>query len=511
MAHKPLQGLKLAAVTLSLSLGTFIQVLDTSIANVSIPNIAGDLGVSSDDGTWVITSFSVSNAIVLPLTGWLSDFFGQVRLFVLSVILFAVASLLCGLSPNLGMLIFFRVAQGAVAGTLIPLSQSLLLNSYPVASQGLAMGFWAMVVIVAPVLGPILGGWLTFDYGWPWIFYINVPIGIFSALVSWTILKNRESDIVRNRIDYFGLFLLALGVATLQILLDKGQDLDWFNSNFIWIMAITSFISLAYFVVWDLYTPHPIVNFKFFKDRNFTIGVIGLSVGYLIFFGSTVLLPLWLQTVQGYTPLWAGYAVAPIGIIPLILTPIYGKFSNRVDGRLFAALSFFIFSMTFFWYSNFISDISFYGIALPRLLQGLGVTFFFIPLTQISLMGIAPKDYASASGISNFFRILAGGGFGTSIFVTVWERQGVRYHSWLSEKVTDFSSQTNQFYELLQTQLNLEGRTADAFVDTLMAQQASVLSLDDVFWISGWLFLAMIPLVFFCRKSQGAAVAHAAE
>ena len=343
-----LKGWQLWLLNIALGLGTFIQILDTSIANVAIPYIAGNLSVSADEGTWVITSFSASNAVVLPLTGWLSDYFGRVRLFVWSVLLFALISFLCGLSTSLTMLVFLRVIQGAVAGSLIPLSQSLMMASNPVEKQGAALGFWGMIVIVAPILGPVIGGYLTDVYSWPWIFYINVPIGLLSASITWFLLKDKESKIVRLPIDWVGLFLLSLGVACLQIMLDKGKDLDWFESNVIIILTLVSAISLTYFGIWTYFQKHPIVDFSFFKNRNFAVGTICITVGFLIYFGSTVTLPLWLQTEQNYTAYWAGVAVAPVGIIPVLLSTTIGKNMYRFDLRMVAALSFVFFAIAFF-------------------------------------------------------------------------------------------------------------------------------------------------------------------
>ena len=330
MAGNLYKGPTLILLNIALGLGTFIQVLDSSIANVAIPYIAGNLSVSADEGTWVITSFAASNAIVLPLTGWLSDYFGRVRLYVYSVILFSFISFLCGFASSLAMLVFFRVLQGASAGALIPLSQTLLVANSPPEKQGGVLGFWAMVVIVAPVIGPVLGGYLTYEYSWPWIFYINVPIGVFSAAVVWFLLKDRESEIIRKPVDWVGLFFLSMGVACLQILLDKGKDLDWFDSNVIVTLAVVSVISFSYFVVWNVKSTYPIVDFSFFKNLNFTLGTIIVTLGYLMFFGATVITPLWLQTQQGYTAEWAGIAVAPIGIIPILLSIVVGNNLNRL-------------------------------------------------------------------------------------------------------------------------------------------------------------------------------------
>ncbi|HJV97211.1 MAG TPA: DHA2 family efflux MFS transporter permease subunit, partial [Albitalea sp.] len=301
MPPKPLTGSALALVTVGLSLGTFMQVLDTTISNVSIPAIAGDLAASPNQGTWVITSFAVSNAIMLPITGWLARRVGEVRLFVAATLLFTVASWLCGLATNLPMLIAFRVLQGAVAGPMIPLSQSLLLANYPPEKKGMALALWSMTVIVAPIFGPILGGWITDNISWPWIFYINIPVGFLSAFITWELLRQRDTETVRHPIDGVGLALLIVGIGCLQILLDKGNELDWFGSPLIVALAVVSAVALSFFIAWELTEAHPVVDLQLFRNRNFAIGTIVLSLAYLTFFGNVVILPLWLQTQMEYT------------------------------------------------------------------------------------------------------------------------------------------------------------------------------------------------------------------
>ena len=290
-----------------------MNVLDTSIANVSIPAIAGDLGVSPDQGTWVITSFGVANAISLPLTGWLTRRFGQVRLFTASVALFVIASFLCALAPTLSALIAFRVIQGAVAGPMIPLSQTLLLSSYPRNRAGSALAMWSITTLVAPVVGPLLGGWITDNISWPWIFYINVPVGIAAALATWWIFHKRETATARVPVDTVGLGLLVLWVGALQVMLDKGKDLDWFHSPQIVVLLCVALVAFAIFVVWELTEEHPIVDLTLFKRRNFWVGTVCLLCAYGLFFGNVVLLPLWLQQYMGYTATLAGLVLAPVG------------------------------------------------------------------------------------------------------------------------------------------------------------------------------------------------------
>ncbi len=496
------RGGRLLMLNVGVGLGTFIQVLDTSIANVAVPYIAGNLSVSADQGTWVITSFAASNAIVLPLTGWLSDYFGRVRLFVWSVILFAFTSFLCGLSTSLTMLIIFRVAQGAVAGSLIPLSQSLMLLSNPPEKRGVALGFWGMIVIVAPILGPIIGGYLTYNYSWPWIFYINVPIGLFSAAITWYLLKDKESEIHKYPIDWTGLFFLAIGVACLQILLDKGKDLDWFESNVIITLAIVSAISLAYFVIWNIFQKYRIVDFSFFKNRNFTIGTICITVGFLLYFTSAVILPLWLQTEQNYTPYMAGIAVAPVGLVPFLLAPFVGKYMRRFDLRILIAISFFLFAISFFYQSLFTTEIDIWTIMWARLLQGCGVALFFLPLVDLSLADIPQERYASAAGLFNFIRILVGSGFGTSLSIELWTRLEIFHHARLTESSTAFRAVTTQFYEQMgrfSSNIPFTPDVINRVLDQQTEQQAFMLSTNDLAWLAAWMFLALIPIVFLAK------------
>lgn len=507
MAHQTYEtGGKLILLNIALGLGTFIQVLDISIANVSIPYIAGNLSVSPNEGTWVITSFAASNAVVLPLTGWLSNYFGRVRLFVCSLLLFALTSFLCGLATNLLMLVFFRIIQGAVAGSLIPLSQSLIMASNPPERQGAALGFWGMIVIVAPILGPIVGGYLTDQYSWPWIFYINVPVGIFSASMTWIFLKDQESKIVRNPIDWTGLFLLTVGVACLQIMLDKGKDLDWFESNTIIALTLASVIATTYFCIWNTYQKYPIVDFSFFKNRNFTFGTLCVTLGYLVFFGSTVTLPLWLQTQQGYTAYWAGIAIAPIGIVPFLLSATVGKYMHRIDLRLLSALCFVFFSLSFFYQAQFTTEVDRQTIMLTRFLQGFGVVIFFLPLLQLSLSGIPKEKYTSASGLLNFIRILVGSGFGTSLSVELWTRREIFHHSRLAESVTSYRHVITEFYRNLKNDsLVFSFDVTNHIMDKLIEQQAFMLAINELAWIGAWLFILMIPLLFLCKPVKSLA------
>jgi DHA2 family multidrug resistance protein len=357
-----------------------------------------------------------------------------------------------------------------------------------------------MIVIVAPVLGPIIGGYLTEVYSWPWIFYINVPIGLFSAGITWYFLKDQESKIVRVPIDWVGLFLLSLGVACMQVMLDKGEDLDWFSSNLIRTLTITSIISLLYFLVWNHFQKYRIVDFSFFKRRNFAIGTIAITLGYLIYFTSTVTTPLWLQTQQGYTPFWAGVAVAPVGIVSVFASMLIGRYMGLVDLRYVTALSFFLFSLSFFFQSSFTTEVSLEKIMLARFFQGFGIAIFFLPLVQISFSGIPQDKLPSASGLFHFIRILVGSGFGTSLSLELWNHLAIFHHGRLSESNTHYSEAvTLLFEELSGYSSHFTPEVVTRILDRLVEQQAYMLSTNDVLWFAGWLFIFMIPLIFFCH------------
>ena len=497
VSHAPLEGSARLWGTIALSAATFMNVLDSSIANVSLPAIAGDLGVSPNQGTWVITSFGVANAIALPLTGWLSQRFGQVRLFVASVLLFVLASLLCGLAPNMTTLIVFRALQGFVAGPMIPLSQTLLLASYPRALAGLAMALWAMTTLVAPVMGPLLGGWLTENVNWSWIFYINVPIGLLAAFIVWSIYQKRESAIKKLPIDAIGLGLLVLWVGSLQIMLDKGKELDWFHSGQVIGLGLAALVGFAFFLVWELTAEHPVVDLRLFKRRNFWSGTVAIAVGYGLFFGNVVLLPLWLQQYMGYTATEAGMLLAPVGLLALILSPLVGKNIALFDPRKLASFAFVIFAVVLFMRSHFNTQVDFNTMMLPTIIQGAAMAFFFIPLTTITLSGLSPDKIPAASGLSNFARITAGS-FGTSIATTVWQDRAAMHHAQLVESVNIGSSATHGVLSGL-ADAGLSPEQALAQVNRLVDQQAFMLAANDVFYASAFIFLLLIPFVWGCH------------
>lgn len=499
----PLEGAARLWGTIALSAATFMNVLDTSIANVSLPAIAGDLGVSPNQGTWVITSFAVANAIAVPLTGWLSLRLGQVRLFVGSVVLFVIASWLCGLAPNMATLIAFRALQGLVAGPMIPLSQSLLLASYPRALAGLAMAMWAMTTLVAPVTGPLLGGWISDNIHWSWIFYINIPVGIVAALGSWAIYHKRESVRRALPIDKVGLALLVLWIGCLQMMLDLGKEYDWFSSSTILALAAVAVVGFAFFLAWELTDAHPVVELRLFARRNFWAGTVATSVAYGLFFGNIVILPLWLQQYMGYTATGAGMIMAPVGLLAMVLSPIVGKSVHQVDPRKYATFAFIVFGVVLWMRSRFNTQADFATLMVPTIIQGVAMAFFFIPLMTITLSGLEPDRIPAASGLTNFVRITAGA-MGTSICTTLWESRAALHHAQLAEAVSAGSPVVQATLSGLSA-AGLTHEQALAQMNRLVDQQAFMLAANDIFYLSAALFLVLIPLVWLTHPQHGTA------
>ena len=498
----PLAGAQLVLGSIAVALATFMIVLDTSIANVAIPTIAGDLGTSIDEGTWVVTVFAAANAVSIPLTGWLTQRFGQVRLFVTSILLFVMSSWLCGMAPTLPILIAARIMQGAVAGPLIPLSQALLLGSYPKEKASTALSLWAMTAVVGPIAGPVLGGWITYDYSWSWIFYINIPVGLFAAGVTWTLYRTRETPKQRLPIDLVGLIMLVTWVGALQIMLDKGKDLDWFNSPVIVALAVVFAVVFAFFIVWELTEANPVVDLRLFKGRNFAGGTIAISVAYGVFFGNLVLLPEWMQSYLGYRSVDAGLVMAPLGVFALILTPIMGRFLPKVDARLVATVAFIGFALVFYMRTLYNTSVDTYSLVLPTLLQGIPMAMFFVPLTAIILSGVPAGKVPSAAGLSNFVRIFCGA-IGTSIETTLWNNRTVLHHSQLMEQATAYNPIFSSALDSYRGLLGLDTARGYAMFESVLGNQAAMLGLDDVFKLSAVIFILIIPLIWITRKTKG--------
>ncbi|RQR35522.1 MFS transporter [Burkholderia sp. Bp9143] len=501
-APPPLTGGKLVLATLAVALATFMNVLDSSIANVAIPTISGNLGVSVDEGTWVITLFSAANAVAIPLTGWLTQRVGQIRLFVAAIVLFVFSSWLCGVAPNLLVLLAARVLQGVVAGPLIPLSQAILLGSYPKEKSSTALALWSMTATVGPIAGPALGGWITDSYSWSWIFYINIPVGLFAAGVTWMIYRDRETQVRKLPIDKVGLMSLIVWVATLQIMLDKGKDLDWFSSPVICTLAVVAAISFLFFLIWEFTERNPIVDIRLFAVRNFRGGTIAISVAYAVFFSNLVILPQWIQGYLGYRSVDAGLVTAPLGIFAVLLAPMMAKIMPKSDARVLATLAFLGFAGVFFMRSHYTTSVDPYTLVLPTLLQGIPMALFFTPLTAIILSGLPPERIPAAAGLSNFVRVFAGG-VGTSLIATGWNDRTILHHARLAEQ----SSVNNPAYTgaIAQLHATLGGGVdqATAFFERTLNAQAAMLALNDIFWVSSIIFIVIVPLVWLTKPGKG--------
>lgn len=498
----PLSGFKRLLSLIGLALATFLIVLDYTIANVSIPYIAGDLSVSANQGTYVITSFAVGNAIALPISGWLTERIGGVRLILISILLFVFFSWLCGGAPNFETLLIARFLQGFVSGPLIPLSQSLIVSTNPPEKKTAVLAFWSAIVIAAPVIGPLLGGWLSFDYTWSWIFYINIPFGLLSALFIWYTLKDFQGETHKSPIDYIGFFLLAVGVTCLQIVLDRGEQFDWMRSNYIVCLSIISALAFCYLLVWEYLHPHPIINLSLFKIHSYSISVVFIGVMYAMYFGSVVLVPLWLQLYMGYNAIWAGIAVAPIGIAPLLLSIFSGKVVSKYGTLRPLALCFILFSISCFYSAYFTTAVDIEHIWISRFLLGCGLVFFITPLFSLSIQDIETAKLPQATGIFHFVRAMSGG-IGTSIFNTLWIRRTVFHHERIGATLTPSSETMHSFLHDLKS-VDLTGQKALALTNDLIDGQAAMLALNDCFYLMGGLFLLLILLLPLGMKKKNA-------
>ncbi len=498
-------GAPLAITALALALATFMQVLDSTIANVSLPTIAGNLGVSANQGTWVITSFAVANGIGVPLTGWLMGRYGVVRTFVASVLLFTLASFLCGIAWSLSSLIVFRVLQGGVSGPMIPGSQALLISIFPPQKRATALGIWSITTLVAPVCGPILGGFISDNYHWSWIFLINVPVGLLVSVLCWRNLKSRETPTRRIPIDTVGLGLLIIWVGALQVMLDSGKDAGWFESTQIIVLAMITAIAFLSWLIWELTDAHPIVDLSLFKNRNFAFGTLAFCMGYGVFFANTLLMPLWLQTQVGYTATWAGLVAAPPGVIAILLTPISAKLMSRIDSRLIATAAFIAFAVSFWMRAGLTDQASFFDFMLPFAVQGIAMATFFLAMITILLDGVPPPRIPLASGLSNFARITAGG-FAASLVTTIWDRREALHQSRLADGLSAFNPIFNAAIAGMH-RLGLPDLSAKAALARILTGQSYMLAADDIFYASAWLTVILIALVWLCRpaKSGGGA------
>jgi len=477
-----------------LAVANFLAVLDMTIANVSVPNISGSLGVSSSQGLWVITSYAVAEAITVPLTGWLAGRFGALRVFVTAMFCFGVNSALCGLSPSFGALVFFRVLQGFSGGPLMPLSQTLLLHIFPKKQQPAALALWSVTTLVAPVLGPILGGTLCDNLGWPSIFWVNVPIAVSCSPLIWWLLRAKETATVKARVDGFGLALLVIWVGALQIMLDLGKDRDWFESPLIVDLAIVAVIGFAAFLIWELTDRKPIVPLQVFRHRGFTLSMVTMSLAFGAFFGNNVITPLWLQTNMGYTATWAGYVSGTIGILAIVSAPIAAKLSTRIDPRWLICVGILWLGMTLFLRSHSTSDMNYWQIATWVFLAGAGLPLFFLPLTQMALASVNPEETAGAAGLLNFVRTLSSA-FATSIVNTAWEN-GATFNQ--SEIVGVMNGTEETISALMQS--GMQQDQARQVISNIVHGQSVMLATNQVFIACTVLFVIAAAAIWLAPK-----------
>ncbi len=487
-----LKGGMLVAAGLLLASANFIAVLDTTIANVSVPTIAGSLGASSSQGTYVITSYAVAEAITVPLTGWLAGRFGTVRVFILSMILFGLFSALCGLSTSLGMLVTFRIFQGLAGGPLMPLSQTLLLRIFPKDKAAAATGLWAMTTLIAPIMGPILGGVLCDQATWPYIFYINVPVALLCGYLGWQMLRRYETPLAKLRIDVVGLILLVVWVASLQLMLDEGKDKDWFASSEIVTLAVIAAIGFVAFLIWELTEKHPVVDLRVFRHRGFAASVLTISLAFGAFFGATVLTPQWLQSYMGYTSTWAGYTTAWSGVLAVLCAPLAAGLSGKVDLRKLVFGGVIWMGMVTLYRGIGTTEMNYWQIAIPLLLLGIGLPFFFVPLTGLALASVEEPETASAAGLMSFLRTLSGA-FATSLVTTSWEDKTGYNHEQLVSLLPP---------DALQTFLNM-GMTLDAArgqLDRLVQSQSVMMATNQIMLIVGVTFLVAAFAIWLAPK-----------
>lgn len=493
---EPLTGGRLILGAFALALANFVVVLDTTIANVSVPHIAGGLAVSPTQGTWAITSYAVADAISVPLTGWLSARFGSVRWFIVSLTGFAIFSFLCGISSSLGMLVVFRVLQGLSGGPLMPLSQTLLLRIFPKERQGIGLAIWAMTTTSAPIVGPILGGLISDNWSWPWIFFINLPVVVICILLVRSMITRYETPVSKTSIDIVGLILLVVFVGSFQIMLDTGRENDWFASSWIVGLAIVAFLGFIAFLIWEFTARHPIVDVRVFRHRGFAMATLAISLGFGAFFSSVVLTPLWLQQVVGYTATNAGYVVAWVGVFAVLGSPLAARLMTKVDVRLTISMGLLWLGAMSVLRTHWSIGSDYWDLALPHLLQGIGMPFFFIGLTALALGNVKPNETVSAAGLMSFCRTLSGA-IGTALATSAWDDAGRVSRSELVGKLNDPGGAIAVLRSAGATFEQTRGS-----LDRLVEAQAATLGAIHVYWLSALVFLIAAALVWIAPKPR---------
>lgn len=502
-------------VALTVMLPTLIEIIDTSVVNVSLDSIRGSLSAGIDESTWTITSYLVSNAIIIPMTGWLSRVFGRKRYLIFSIMLFTTSSFLCGISWNLQSLIVFRILQGIGGGAMQPISQSILLETFPRKQHGMAMAIFGVGIMFGPIIGPLLGGWITDNWSWHWIFFINIPIGLLSIIMALVFIVDPPyMQRQKMKIDYWGLALLALGLGCLQVVLDKGQTEDWFNSHFITVLTLVSAVSLVLFVIVELYyAEHPILMFKTFRNISFTTGNLVMFFAFFNLFGSIVLLPVYLQTLMGYTATLAGMVLGPGGIATLFAMPMAGRLVTRVNPRGLLAFGIIVSAYSTHLMSHFSLQADFWAVIWPRIVLGVGMGFLFIPLTTLTMSSIKKEEMGNATAIYNLLRNL-GGSFGVAFVTTMIARRAQLHQTRLSEHFSIFDSGYQMASQQTVSALQYRGvpsavahHAADGTIYGQLLRQASMISFNDAFHLLSVFMILILPLVLVMRKGKGEAPA----
>jgi len=493
---------KIIFITIALAMGSFLNMLNASIVNVSLTHIAGNFGIATSKSTWIITSYSVAEAIVLPLIGWLTLQFGTVKQYIWSTILFAMASLLCGMSFSLSSLIAARLLQGVVGASMIPLSQTLIMRIFPKKKRGIGMAIWTMTLILGPILGPVIGGTITDVASWRWCFYFSIPLCFLSSGVIYYVFKKEYANEKFTKIkgDIVGIFLLISGIGSLQVFLEQGTDLDWFASPFIIILAITSFMSLSILGIWEWHHESPVINVRLFLNKNFTIGVFSLLIASAAFYMTAVILPFWLQNVMGYTSFISGKTTATLGLPILFLSPFIGKYTDKIDNRYITITGFIIFALVSFSTANYSLNVTSNYVSYTRALSGIGLAFFFVALNNVSLGSIKPTEIVAAAGIFNFMRNL-GNSIGGSLFIPLWNHSQAYHHEVLASHIhtgnPNFLPIINSIPGSLQAKL--------VIINGLITKEAATMGVNDVLLISGFIILSLVPFVLLANKTTATA------
>jgi MFS transporter, DHA2 family, multidrug resistance protein len=506
------RGVSPWVIAMTVMMATFMEVLDTSVANVALPHIAGNLSASQDESTWVLTSYLVANAIILPMGGWFSMLLGRKRFYMICVAVFTVSSFLCGLAPSLGALIFFRVLQGLGGGALQPISQAILVESFPREKHGMAMAIFGMGVVVAPVIGPTLGGWLTDNYSWRWIFFINIPVGILALIMTWFLIFDPPYLVRRGfrdglKIDYAGFGLLALGLGALEVVMDEGQKEDWFASHFIVTFFAIMAICLVAVVFWELRQKTPVIDFHILKDRNYALATLSMGVLGFVLYASTALLPMFLQSLLGYTAMLSGLVLSPGGILVVICLPVVGMLMRKVEARWLVIFGVVVSAAGLFLMAKFTLGIDYRTAVASRLVQSLGMAFLFVPISAAAFAYIPKERTNYATGLFNLARNI-GGSCGIATATTLLARRSQFHQAILASHMTPYDAPFREAVAGTTAMLQSHGAShSDAVMQAHgvlyggLVRQAGMLAFADAFWVMGVLFLLIIPLMFLMKKT----------